>query len=149
MINKYIIFQLPGWAEKDVSPAALATEAAQPYDLIPATLIQLFQEAVALGADPAEMAKLWSYNNYIDWAEDSLAAGNLANMQALIATMPGSLEADTIVAIAAAITARTRAAYVALWPEGETPPESISAADVTEALTDAGYTWSGSAWSRT
>jgi hypothetical protein len=64
---------------------------------------------------------------------------------ALVATMPVDVSAPTTAAIVAAVNANTLTAGAARWAEeGNAPTFTVEA--VGDALTAAGYTWTGSLW---
>lgn len=116
------------------------------------SLMGLFQAAVAAGADPAEFRTLWGYQEFIRRIEAALQAGDLAGVQALLATNPVDLSPGTLAAVQQVIAANTLTRLQANWPEFDEqgnpapePPTSVDAAWVEEQLTAAGYTWDSTA----
>ena len=148
-----VIWELPGWS---TDPATtLADRLNTPTKLAKMTLLDLFQGAVANGADPAELAKLWPLGRYIDRFEAGLSVGDLAGVQALLATIPVSLAPGTLAAVAAVVTANTLSTGRANWPEFDNggnptgdPPETFTAEWVTDALGAAGFVWGAGQWGR-
>lgn len=144
------ITNVAGWRTTTASDLTDALNA--PAALKRMTLTAFFQAAVAAGADPTELAHLWAYDQYVQRAATALWEGDLAGMQALIATMPPQAKAEmsqeTLDAITATVAANTLRAVDVHWPEDseEDPPAEVTEQDVSGWLTAAGYTWSGDEW---
>jgi len=145
------IYNLPSWANGRTGDAAtLATEANTPAAIKPVTLLVFLALALAAGADPAELDKLgekWG-GDYIKRAERTLEDGDLAGLNGLM-TMAVGIAAETKAALQSVIDDLTLTAGQANWnDEDGDPPAEFTAEWVTATLTEAGYTWDGSAWVR-
>lgn len=103
------------------------------------TLIEFFAECVARGASTADLKQIYQFGQYkldVQYIlEQSGDYVDLASIQAMIALMPFDVASQTSVAIAATISAHTaRLVDVVAAELGEVAPESVSVADVDEAL---------------
>ena len=126
--------------------SALAATAMAPVALQPMTLEEFFAAVVAAGGAPAELAKLWAYQQYVIWANEALNAGDYARTMALLATMPQMLDEATQTAIAAVIAgAKITQGDMAARDMGM-PPVEWGAAAIAAALDDAGYVWEAGRW---
>lgn len=156
MIGLTPIFHTSSWQAGHIDDAAtIAAELNTAAALRPLTLLSLFQAAVAQGADPAELAKVWPVSEFVQRFEATIADGDLAGAQAMLATIPVALDPATLAAVQAVITANTLTAGQANWPEFDEqgnptgdPPATFDAAWVESTLTAAGYTWNGTQWVR-
>lgn len=148
-----IIFRCPSWRTGDA--ATLAAELMEPVALRPMSLLDLFQAATAAGADPAEFRPVWGFSEFVRRIEAALQDGDLAGMQALLATIPVDLSPGTLAAVQQVVGANTLTRLQANWPEfdeqGNPAPETLAAVDaawVESTLTAAGYSWNGTQWVR-
>ena len=137
MIDKLITIYTPAnWREQDAE--TLAAALSQPVGMTPMTLTEFFGAVVQAGGAPSEIRKLWAYDQYVTLATDALAKGDLEGMAALIATMPVDLDAGTQAAIGAVVAGATINAG--------RRSQAWTADEVTAALTQAGYAWTGTEW---
>ena len=156
MSVEHIIYRLPSWINNRTGDAVtLATEANASSSMRPLTLLELFQAAVAGGADPAELGKVWPISEYVRQLILRLGEGDLIGTQAMLATIPVAVDSVSLAAVNAVITANTLTAGHANWPEFDAdgnpagdPPATFTAQWVTDTLTDAGYVWGGGQWAR-
>lgn len=126
--------------------SALAATAMAPVALQPMTLEEFFAAVVAAGGAPAELAKLWAYQQYVIWANEALNAGDYARTMALLATMPQMLDEATQTAIAAVIAGATIIYGDIAARSMGMPPVEWGAAAIAAALDDAGYAWASGQW---
>ena len=137
---KIACWRIDDWTA--TSSADLATAVAQPAALDPLTLTAAFGEAVAGGAVVAELAQMWKYSEFISTVRANLQEGDLAGVQNMI--LSGGLMEEggnaiwsqtTVDALTAVVTTHTlRLVDVVAAELGETAPETVSEADVDEAL---------------
>lgn len=145
-----VIWQAGGAGWRSMTAAELAAALNAPKALAKMSLEQFFAAVVAAGGAPAELAKLWAYQQYVVWANEALNAGDYARTMALLATMPETLNEATQGAITAVIAGATQTAVVKFWPvdEANAPVTPVTAEHVTTALTEAGFTWNGNQWEK-
>ena len=135
------------------TPAQLAIDIAQPVALRSLALTSAFKAAVANGASLAELGAVYRVmnNEYIANLRDALHAGDLAQTQILVAIA----SSDTVLnfsqatkdALQAVITANELRLVDVVATELDQPaPETVTAADVEAAMSEAGYQWNGSWW---
>lgn len=125
----------PDWPQQ--TSADLATAIVQPAALTGMRLLTFFQQIIAAGGVQAELAPLYERGQFIVNLEENLTNGDLAGVQTL-----ASLAADLVTmsetttdAIDAVIAANSlRLVDVVAMELGETAPETVSEADVDEAL---------------
>jgi hypothetical protein len=143
-----VIWQAGGSTWRSMTAAELAATLNAPKALAKMTLEQFFAGCAAAGGDPSELAKLWPFQQYIVWANEGLNAGDYQRVMALLATIPVELNEATQTAISAVVTAATLPAVAHFWPADaqDAPPVTVTAQDVSDALTAAGYVWSNGAW---
>ena len=147
-MEAYVIWQAGGSGWRSMAAAQLASALNAPAALAKMTLEQFFAATVAAGGAPAELAKLWPFQQYIVWANEGLNAGDYARVMALLATIPVELDEATQTAISAAVTAATLPAVAHYWPadDDDAPPAEVTSEDVTTALAAAGFGWNGTTW---
>lgn len=147
-MEAYVIWRAGGSGWRSMSAAQLAAALNAPAALTPMTLEQFFAAVVAQGGAPTELAKLWPFQQYIVWANEGLNAGDYARVMALLATIPVEMDGATQTAISAVVAAATLPAVAHFWPADaqDAPPVTVTAQDVSDALTAAGYVWSNGAW---
>lgn len=134
------------WRSRDA--AALAGDITSKASLQPTNLIQFFGAVVAAGGNPAELAQLWGFEEYVRRAEQALKAGDLAGMQALIATIPAAMGTATATAIITATSGLTRSPIQSVAAESGQEPPAVDAEAVTAALEGEGWAWNGGVWVR-
>jgi hypothetical protein len=144
----YSVYRRNEWKTKTAE--TLAAEISAPAALVKfANLTSFFGALVAAGADAADLKAAWAFSQFIQRFEEALQAGSLGAVQALVATIPFELSAASAQALNDLIAANTlRLIDVVAAEQGEPAPESVSAADVTAALTEAGWAWDGESWVR-
>lgn len=139
-----------------MNSSSLAVELMKPATLRRMSLIDLFRYATGAGADPTEFRSLWAYGEFVQRMESALQDGDLAGVQALLATMPVDLTAGTLAAVQQVVAENTLSRLRANWPDvvdaagnpAPDPPDVVDAAWVDATLTAAGYSWDGSQWVR-
>ena len=146
-----IIYQVYGAGEwRTMTGAEIADGMNTPAAITPVTLLVFLGLALAAGADPAELDKLgekWG-GDYIKRAERTLEDGDLAGLNGLM-TMAVGIAAESKAALQGVIDDLALTAGQANWnDEDGDPPAEFTAEWVTATLTEAGYTWDGSAWVR-
>jgi hypothetical protein len=117
--------------------AALAAAITAPYRLKKLSLLQLIQQVQAAGGgDAQEFRAFWQYQEYVCRAEEAFAAGDLADVQALLLMCPIAFTAATQTALQTVIAANTlRLVDVVAAETGSDPaPTTVTAADVDAAL---------------
>lgn len=131
------------FADKDLLDTTSSTDIAAaitaPAALAETRLTTAFQAAVAAGADLHELGKCYSQmnNEFVVSLRDALHDGDLTQVQVLIAIAAGQLawSAATIAALNGVIAGRLlRLVDVVARERGEIAPETVSAAEVDEAL---------------
>lgn len=150
-----VIYGLPSWrANRTGDAATLAAEANTPTSLRPMTLEQFFGAVAQAGGDTEKLGELWevSGGRWVDRAEGALSIGNLTGIQGLLGTLPAGAKAavgaETLGVIQAVLGAATLTAGQANWDPEDGAVPTFDAAWVTATLTEAGYSWDGSAWVR-
>ncbi len=140
----------PSWAQMSSAELAAAISA-ESSELEPITLTTAFGEAVAAGAVVAELAQMWKYGEFIATLRKLLHDGDIAGVQNMI--LSGSLmtengaviwsqtTVDALNAVVASHAYTIRPIDLVANEMGETAPETVSEADVTTALNNAGYNW--------
>ena len=156
MMKKFLIFNLPSWADNRSGDAAtLATEANTPASFRHMELKDLFG-AIIGAADEADRATvagqlrpLMKEKATVDMVVASITDGDLVGLQAILMLLSGDFTALTQAAINAVVAANTITAGAMFWNEDDGEmPDPFTAEWVTTTLTDAGYSWNGTAWVR-
>lgn len=147
-MEAYVIWRAGGSGWRSMSAAQLAAALNAPAALAPMTLEQFFAAVVGAGGVPSELAKFWPYQQYVIWVNEALNAGDYQRVMALLATMPVALDSATQTAVSTVMAAATLPAVAHYWPADaqDAPPVTVTAQDVSDALTAAGYVWSNGAW---
>lgn len=135
MVIEIACYRVTNWAA--TSSADLATAVVQPAALSSMRLLSFFQQIVAAGGDQTELAPLYDRSQFIIHLEENLMNGDLAGVQTLASLAADLVTMDqaTIDAIEAVIAANSlRLVDVVATELGETAPETVSEAEVDEAL---------------
>ena len=151
-----MITHLPSWADNRSGDAAtLATEANTPAAIRTMELKDLFA-AIIGAADEAdratvagELRPLMKEKATVDMVVSSITNGDLVGLQAILMLLAADFTAPTQAAINAVVEANTITAGAMFWNEDDGEmPDPFTAQWVTTTLTDAGYSWNGTAWVR-
>lgn len=140
----------PEWPS--TSSADLSSAITEDRRLKSLSILEFFQAIIAAGGIQAELAPLYEYQKLIEHLERSLANGDLPAVQVCVG-LAGDLESlsqATTDAIDAVIAANSLSLVDVVAEElGEDAPETVTAADVTTTMNDAGYTWNETRWVKT
>ena len=145
------IFYMDSWSkDRSGDSNALAAELSAKTHFPTISLLSAFGLALEAGADPVELDKLgekWG-GDYIKRLERLLGEGDLAGLNGILLMAVG-IAAETKAALQSVVGDLAMTAGEAKWnPSDGDPPNEFTAEWVTATLTEAGYTWNGTAWVR-
>ncbi len=112
--------------------------------------------AIIGAADPAdratvagELRPLMKESATVDMVVSSITSGDLVGLQSILMLLAADFTALTQAAINEVVAANTITAGAMHWNEDDGEmPDPFTAEWVTATLTDAGYSWNGTAWVR-
>ena len=143
MIDKLIAIYTPqNWRTQ--SADTLAAALSQPVGMRPLVLTQFFGAVVQAGGNAEKLGELgdvWG-GRWLDRASEAIAAGDLEDVSGLLAALPAKARAAVGAAGLTAVGAVLGTATINAGGRAET----FTAEEVTETLTEAGYTWNDSEW---
>lgn len=143
----YAITNIANWETQNAE--LLAGALVETVAIEPLSWYEFRTVVIEEGGSRAELAGLYDTGGFFDELKSMLETGNYDKYLALRddAGDVVVLSAATKSAIVAVINGRKiRLIDEAAAISDESAPETVTAANVTSALSAAGYTWSGSAW---
>ena len=151
-----LIFRVYGANEwRTMTGAQIADGMNQPAAIRTMELKDLFG-AIIGAADPADrgtvagqLRPLMKEKATVDMVVSSITNGDLVGLQSILMLLAADFTAPTQAAINAVVEANTITAGAMFWNEDDGEmPDPFTAEWVTTTLTDAGYSWNGTAWVR-
>jgi hypothetical protein len=136
------IFSPVNWQTQ--SADELATALSQPVAMTPMTLTQFFGASMQAGGNAEKLGELgdvWG-GRWLNRASEAIAAGDLEDVSGLLAALPAKARAAVGAAGLTAVGAVVASATINAGGRAE----AFTAEEVTEALTEADYTWNDSEW---